>query len=96
MRVPQVDSVSNATLDMPSRHDGILPQATCHIPSIHGIRWKKPCRWCPKVPEYKQGSCSDVGADCGDCLARCRNQFTSAGGWSIKATPGGEHCVPHI
>jgi hypothetical protein len=72
--------------------DGVLPQISCRIGDIYGTRTKRECRgprWarvCVNVPEFKQGACVSEGANCEDCFARCKDQFTSAGGWSIKST----------
>ena len=79
--------------------EGISPHAiSCRIDDIYGVRGggcHEKCsghgilRHCwPEctTPEFKTGSCVSQGADCEDCFARCKDQFTSAGGWSIKST----------
>jgi hypothetical protein len=87
---------------MSSRIDaGIVPLATCTIPVISGTRTHQQCtrvfgrKVCVNVPEFKTGSCTESGADCTDCFARCKSQFTDAGGWSIKSTSG-ETCIPFL
>ena len=54
----------------------------------HGPRW---ARVCVNVPEFKEGQCREHGRDCTDCFGRCRDQFTSAGGWRI-ASEWGRQC----
>jgi hypothetical protein len=71
---------------------GISPQISCRIDDIYGSRSSRHCtgpswaRACVNVPEFKTGSCVSEGSDCEDCFGRCKDQFTSAGGWSIRST----------
>jgi hypothetical protein len=59
------------------------PQVNCRIESIDGIRWRKACSFCPNLPQYKHGDCASTGLGCEECVANCKHQFTSAGGWQI-------------
>jgi hypothetical protein len=61
----------------------VEPQVNCRIDSIEGIRWRKACDWCPNLPQYKRGDCASTGLGCEQCVANCKEQFTSAGGWEI-------------
>ena len=72
--------------------EGISSQSHCKIGDIYGTRSTQRCtgpswaRVCVDVPEFKQGACESDGANCEECFANCKNQFTSAGGWSIRNT----------
>ncbi|PRQ00598.1 hypothetical protein [Enhygromyxa salina] len=68
-------------------------QVKCSIDEIYGTRWRK--TWYGGYWEFKYGTCVEYGTDCSDCFARCKDQFTSAGGWTIKHTKG-EECQEQI
>src|SRR5262245_8996843 len=76
---------------------GVEPQAVSCKLDLTGKRTPRKCtnrplggRWCVNVPEGKEGQCREHGADCTECFARCRDQFTSAGGWTIASEWGRE------
>lgn len=89
MKLPQLNIAATGFLDVNSE-DGVVPQIFCRIGDIVGTRTRRECtgpRWarvCVNVPEVKHGACHSDGADCNDCFSRCKEQFTSAGGWDIK------------
>jgi hypothetical protein len=88
---PQTSGLSyRVSICEPGR--GVTPQISCRIDDIYGTRTGEHCekvlghKICWPVPEFKTGSCVSEGADCEDCFGRCKDQFTSAGGWAIKST----------
>ena len=72
----------------------IQPQAVSCKLDLTGRRTRRHCegpswaRVCVNVPEFKEGQCRENGRDCTDCFGRCRDQFTSAGGWTISSEWG--------
>ena len=90
MKLPELKIAASVVQLNTDPENGVEPQIFCRIGDIVGTRTKRRCtgpRWarvCVNVPEVKHGACHSDGADCNDCFARCKSQFTSAGGWHIK------------
>ena len=75
--------------------DSMQPSVSCKL-DLTGKRTSEHCtgpswaRVCVNVPEGKEGQCRENGNDCTECFGRCRDQFTSAGGWTIASEWGRE------
>lgn len=81
--------------NMETEDFSIIPSISCKL-DLTGKRTRRRCtgppwaRVCVNVPEFKEGQCRENGSDCTDCYGRCRDQFTSAGGWTIASEWGRE------
>lgn len=95
--IPTLGASRQGTTSIQFDSDGIEPQRVKCKLDLTGQRTKRVCtnrpwggRWCVNVPEGKEGQCREHGRDCTDCYSRCRDQFTSAGGWTIRSEWGRE------
>lgn len=92
MRLPVVTAGirRNGGVMSSTSRDGIEPQRVkCEL-SLTGSRTGR-CgpSWARfNCPEFKEGQCIEYGEGCDDCLSKCRDQFTSAGGWSVRSEWG--------
>ena len=101
MRLPMiatsVDRISLVDSNTMIEVDGIEPQRVACKLDLTGRRTRREChgpswaRVCVNVPQGKEGQCREFGNNCTNCLGKCRDQFTRAGGWTV-ASEWGRQC----